>query len=84
MKLKRTIHRKFKKKGKGKACNNAARSPLVKEGMVDKCTKYMRLFYWSYRVIQLITGNGNDLIGKGLLLLLLKEVLKELFKIDMN
>lgn len=84
MKSKRAIHRKSKKTGNGKSRNNAAQTPVVKEDTIDKCTKYMRFFYWSYRVVQIFTGNSSDLIGKGLLLLIIKEAFKALFNVDIN
>lgn len=79
MNSKRSIHRNTKKNGKGNSRKNAARYPSQREDMVEKCTKYMRFFYWSFMVVQLLTGSTNNPTGIGSLVLFLKEVLNETF-----
>lgn len=78
MKSKRTSHRSTNNNGKGKSLKKACNKPVQNLDKVEKCTKYMRFFYWLFRLYQLFFGSDIDSLGSRSLFLYLKEVLKAL------
>lgn len=84
MKSKRTTHRTTNKNGKGKSRKKAYSKSVCNLDTVEKCTKYMRFFYWLFRLYQLFFGSDSDLLGSTSLFLCLKEVLNALIKKHFN
>ncbi|RFS78097.1 hypothetical protein D0U00_15080 [Leclercia adecarboxylata] len=80
MKSKHTTHRNTNKKGKGKSRKKACSKSVQNLDTVEKCTKYMRFFYWLFRLYQLFFGSDSDSLGSKSLFLYLKEVLNALIK----
>lgn len=80
MKQKRTSHSSKNNKGKGKTHKKACNKPVQNLDKVEKCTQYMRFFYWLFRLYQLFFGSDIDSLGSRSLFLYLKEVLNALIK----
>lgn len=78
MKSKRTSHRNTNNNGKGKSRKKACNKPVQDVDKIEKCTKYMRFFYWLFRLYQLFFGSDSDSLGSRSLFLYLKEALKAL------
>lgn len=78
MKSKRTSHRNTNNNGKGKSRKKACNKPVQNVDKIEKCTKYMRFFYWLFRLCQLVFGSDSDFLGSRSLFLYLKEALKAL------
>ncbi len=84
MKSKRSTHRSKKKNGKGHSWKKTGRISSERSWLVEKCTIYMRFFYWSYMVAQIFFGSTNEHVGNESLVLFFKEVVSEVFKIYSN